>query len=98
MDSSAIGGACGTMRDARQGVCRDPATNQGPAAAEVSRSIEWYSEGQERIVEARGVRVAVRMIGRKGRRARIAIIAPPGAAFRSCERIGDGCSLNDRSA
>ena len=51
--------------------------------SEVSQSIDWYAEGEERIVEAAGVRVVVRFVGRKGRRGRIAIMAPPGAAFRT---------------
>ncbi len=89
MDSSAVGGACGTMRDAQQGVYRDPATDQGPPAAEVSRSIEWYSEGQERVVEAGDVRLTVRFVGRNGRRARIAITAPPGATFLTPEERRD---------
>ena len=49
------------------------------------RSIEWYSEGQERIIEVGGVRVTVRFVGRRGRRARIAITAPPGAVFSAAE-------------
>jgi len=46
-----------------------------------SQSIEWYVEGEEREVDFAGVRVTVRFVGRKGRRARIAITAPGGAAF-----------------
>lgn len=38
-------------------------------------SIEWFHEGQTRVVEANGVRVAVRFVGRRGRRARILITA-----------------------
>jgi hypothetical protein len=49
----------------------------------VSKSVEWYHEGQERVVEADGVQITVRFVGRKGRRGRIAITAPVGAAFRS---------------
>jgi hypothetical protein len=48
-----------------------------------SQSIDWYSEGESRTVEVEDVRVEVRYVGRKGRRGRIAITAPPGAAFRS---------------
>jgi hypothetical protein len=48
-----------------------------------SRSIDWYAEGESRIVDVDGVRIEVRFTGRKGRRSRIAIIAPPGAMFRS---------------
>jgi len=47
------------------------------------QSIDWYSEGDSRVVEVGDVRVEVRLIDRKGRRSRIIIIAPSGAAFRS---------------
>ena len=46
------------------------------------RSIDWYAEGETRVVEVGGVKVVVRLVGRKGRRARIAIEAPAGATFR----------------
>ncbi|MCA9119254.1 MAG: hypothetical protein H6822_22455 [Planctomycetaceae bacterium] len=49
----------------------------------VSACIDWYHEGQTRIVEVGGVRVTVRLVGRKGRRARISITAPAGATFDS---------------
>lgn len=55
------------------------------ASPETCQSIEWYSEGQTRIVEVGGIRISVRLIGRKGRRARIAITAPAGATFRSLD-------------
>ena len=48
-----------------------------------SVSIDWYAEGQTRVVEVDGVRVTVRFVCRRGRRARIAIEAPAGALFRS---------------
>jgi hypothetical protein len=48
-----------------------------------SVSIDWYSEGEERTVEVDDVRITVRFIGRRGRRGRIAIEAPAGAAFRA---------------
>ena len=48
-----------------------------------SQSIDWYAEGQSRVVEADGVTVTVRYVGRKGRRGRIVITAPLGATFRS---------------
>ena len=54
-----------------------------PAAC--SQCIDWYSEGESRIVEVDGVRVEVRFVGRHGRRGRIAIVGPPGATFRSVE-------------
>jgi len=53
------------------------------------RSIEWYSEGQTRYVEVGGSRIEVRFVGRRGRRGRIAITAPAGAAFIS-EENGNG--------
>jgi hypothetical protein len=43
----------------------------------LSQSIDWYAEGESRIVEIDGVQVIVRFMGRKGRRGRIAITAPP---------------------
>jgi hypothetical protein len=51
--------------------------------AKTSQCIDWYAEGESRIVEVDGVRLVVRFVGRKGRRGRIAIQAPPGAAFTS---------------
>jgi hypothetical protein len=50
--------------------------------SDVCQSIDWYHEGEARTIDADGVQVTVRFIGRKGRRARIAISAPAGAAFR----------------
>jgi hypothetical protein len=47
-----------------------------------SHSIDWYHEGESRTVELPSGPVTVRLIGRKGRRARIAITARSGAAFR----------------
>ena len=62
-----------SLRDARQNAGR-------------SQCVEWYHEGQSRIVDVNGVRIEVRFIGRKGRRARIAIVTPPGAVFQALER------------
>ena len=53
----------------------------GSGRAPISRSIDWYAEGESRTVEVNGVQVTVRLIGRKGRRSRIAIVAPAGAEF-----------------
>jgi len=47
------------------------------------RCIDWFSEGESKVVEVDGVRIVVRFIGRKGRRGRIAIEAPAGAVFRA---------------
>ena len=57
---------------------------QQPArSAGTSQSIDWYAEGESRVVEVNGTCVEVRFVARKGRRGRIAIKAPPGAVFRS---------------
>ncbi len=50
-----------------------------------SSCIDWYSEGETRVVEVDGIRVVVRFVGRKGRRGRIVIEAPAGAVFSSCD-------------
>jgi hypothetical protein len=59
--------------------------------AKTSQCIDWYAEGESRIVEINGIRVAVRFVGRKGRRCRIAILGPPGVVFFPLERdpLGD---------
>lgn len=75
---------------------QDVASNRTHVPAAASQSIDWYAEGEERIVEAGGVRIAVRFVARKGRRARIAITAPPGAAFRARDR-NKTAGLPDRS-
>jgi hypothetical protein len=58
------------------------ADEQTLSDAPTSTCIDWYSEGETRVVDVDGVRVIVRFVGRKGRRGRIAIEAPAGAAFR----------------
>lgn len=64
----------------------EPASNPQFPESDNSQCIEWYHEGQSRTVETNGVRIEIRFIGGKGRRARIAIVAPPGATFRAAER------------
>ena len=54
------------------------------ASSPHSVSIDWYHEGEARTVEVDGVRVVVRFVGRRGRRGRIRITAPPGAVFCIC--------------
>lgn len=49
------------------------------------RSIDWYSEGEARIVQVGESRIEVRFVGRKGRRGRIAITAPAGSEFSSAQ-------------
>ena len=44
------------------------------------RCADWMSEGDSRVVELGELRVVVRYVGRKGRRGRIVIEAPAGAA------------------
>lgn len=63
--------------------------NDPPSAppAPISSCTDWYAEGESRVVEAGGVRIVVRFIGRKGRRGRIALEAPAGAVFRSLARL-----------
>lgn len=46
------------------------------------RCVDWYSEGEARVVEHSGMRIVVRYVGRKGRRGRIVIEAPDGTTFR----------------
>jgi hypothetical protein len=52
-------------------------------ASAKTTSIEWYHEGTKRVVDVDGVQVTIRFVGRRGRRARIAIEAPVGAVVRS---------------
>jgi len=59
-----------------------PANAVTSAPPPTSVSFDWYSEGEQRVVEVNGVRVVIRYVCRKGRRARIAIEAPAGATFR----------------
>ena len=72
--------------DSQQKNDQDAISNRTHVPSEWSQSIDWYAEGEERIVEADGIRVVVRFVGRKGRRGRFAITAPPGAAFLACDR------------
>ena len=64
---------------------REPARE----ARATSKSIDWYAEGQSRVVDVAGVQITVRFIGRKGRRGRIEIEAPAGAVFRSLACLSD---------
>lgn len=61
------------------------ADEQTRADIPTSRLIDWFSEGETRVVEVGDVRVVVRFVGRKGRRGRILIEAPAGAAFSTCD-------------
>lgn len=48
-----------------------------------SQCIDWYSEGETRIVRIGKIEVRVRFVGRRGRRGRIVVEAPAGAVFQS---------------
>ena len=52
------------------------------AARETCRSIDCYAEGEECKVEVNGMVITMRLVGRKGRRARIQITAPPCSFIR----------------
>jgi hypothetical protein len=80
--------------DVQQNNDQDVTVNRAHMPAEASRSIDWYAEGEERIVEAGGMQMVVRFVGRKGRRGRIAITAPPGAAFSARDRNENVRSLD----
>jgi hypothetical protein len=64
----------------------EPSAKNDDATRQTCRSIDWYAEGESRIVETDGVRVEIRYVGRRGRRGRIAIRAPAGAVFRHLDR------------
>jgi hypothetical protein len=70
--------------DVQQSRNRDAAANRGLPSS-VSRSVEWYCEGQSRVVEIGDMQVIIRCVGRKGRRARISITTPAGAVFQSLD-------------
>lgn len=52
------------------------------------QSIDWYHTGQSRTVQVDGVQVTVRLVGRKGRRARIAVTSTTAMVISSIERPG----------
>ena len=52
---------------------------------QVCQLIDWFAEGQTFAVEFEGVVVTVRYVGRKGRRARIAITGPAGTVYRALD-------------
>jgi hypothetical protein len=69
-----------------------PRINQRPSPADagpVCQSIDWYHPGQSRTLDVGGMQITVRFVGRKGRRGRIAITAPAGAAFHALDHSPD---------
>lgn len=60
--------------------------NPGQEAVQPSmtcKSIDWYSEGETRVVRIGDVEVLIRLVARKGRRGRILVEAPAGAVFET---------------
>jgi hypothetical protein len=49
------------------------------------QSIDWYGEGEVRVVHVEGIEVRIRFIGRRGRRGHIAVEAPAGAVFQTLD-------------
>lgn len=68
-----------TLSDIESGVIAKDSCN--------CQSVDWYSEGQTRIIDVDGVQITIRFIGRRGRRGRIAVTAPAGAAFYAVDKI-----------
>lgn len=61
-------------------------SSHDPREASTCQVIDWYSEGESKVVQVAGVRVEVRFIGRSGRRGRISITAPVGSVIQSEQR------------
>ncbi len=65
-----------------------------------SQVVSWFAEGQGLTIDFAGLTVIVRYVGRKGRRARIAVTAPPASVFHSLgseDRAPLGAKINDGS-
>ena len=45
-----------------------------PGKSRTPQSIDWYAPGQTRVFDVEGVQIAVRYVGGKGRRGRIAVV------------------------
>jgi hypothetical protein len=71
--------------------------NRSAAESRPASLIDWYSEGETRVVEIGGVRITVRFVGRKGRRGRIKIQAPGGAVFWGVDSGGGGTESRSES-
>ena len=83
------------MNDAMQDKNRDAISNRSLPTT-VSQCIDWYAEGQSRVVKIGDVQVIVHCVGRKGRRARISITAPAGAVFQPLD-LNENVRLPERS-
>lgn len=71
--------------DGNQSKLPDHFPTAGQTPVPNSQCIDWYADGESRIVDVGGIQIRFRIAGRKGRRVRIAITAPPGAIFLSRE-------------
>jgi hypothetical protein len=72
------------MNQPPQNVQAEP-SGDVPRDTKTSVCVDWYSEGQSRMVEVNGVTIVVRFVDKRGRRGRIAITAPAGAVFRASD-------------
>ncbi len=50
-----------------------------------SRLIDWFAVGQGCEIKVDGVVISLRVVGRKGRRARLSVVAPAGATFTTSD-------------
>ncbi|MFZ1936438.1 MAG: hypothetical protein WCB27_06760 [Thermoguttaceae bacterium] len=82
--------------DSQRNESQNATGNLTHAPAEASQCIDWYAEGQSRVVAIGAVQVIVRCVGRKGRKARIAIVAPAGAVFQPLD-LNEAVRSPDRS-
>ena len=70
---------------------RQIAENQIVDYIEPVELVDWFSQGESCLLQIGGTSVVVRFIGRKGRRARIAVTAMQrGETGRSSEDVGRG--------
>lgn len=77
---------CGGCKPRRASKC----SSSPPSQSSTSQCIDWFHEGESKVVEVAGVRITVRFIGRKGPRARIEITAPSVAMFGSDSQNVEG--------
>jgi hypothetical protein len=69
------------------------ANEQQLATDPASRLIDWYAVGQGCEIEIGGVVVRFHVVSQKGRRVRIAIVAPPSATFTTGEGSHSGSRM-----
>lgn len=62
---------------------------QVPAELPTSRLIDWYAVGQGCEIEVGGATVRFHVVSQKGRRVRIAVVAPPAATFTTLNGSSD---------